>query len=397
MTTPLDSDPLGGPYTLADYGMMLAANVRSTAIVEALRATVRPGSVIVELGAGLGIFSLVACRFGAARAYGIESHPLVGMASLLAEDNGYGDRVIAIHGDSMEVTLPERVDVLLADLRGALPFYRRSVASIMDARDRFLKPGGVVIPRRDRLWAAVVSAPDIHAEITGPWREPPLGLDLHRAAEIAIHEWIPTAVPARHLVSHASSWAVLDYATVTEPRAQGRAECVVKRDGPAHGLCVWFDTELAPGVEFSCAPGAPPTIYRRAFFPWPDAVTLDAGDVVTVDFHVTPNGAEYTWTWESTVRSSAGQTRASWRQSTFLGQPFPASALRRRAHTYVPKIAPEGEITRTILGLVDGSRPLGELASQLMARFPERFADWHAALDRVAEAVTRAGGEFLDD
>ena len=54
-------------YTVDSFGRMIADPARSTAYAEALRRCVRPGDVVVDLGAGTGAFSLLACRLGAGR------------------------------------------------------------------------------------------------------------------------------------------------------------------------------------------------------------------------------------------------------------------------------------------------------------------------------------------
>ena len=61
-----------------------------------------------------------------------------------------------IQGLSTRVQLPEKADLIVSEIHGILPPYQRSLFSIMDARDRFLGPGGSLIPRREMLWAALV-------------------------------------------------------------------------------------------------------------------------------------------------------------------------------------------------------------------------------------------------
>src|SRR5215831_18693579 len=110
------------PYALRDYGTMIADQARTTAYVEALRRAVRPGDVVLDLGAGTGIFSLLACRFGARRVHACDTNAAVEVARELARSNGFADRIVCHEGPSQLLTLPEPVDVLVWDVRGALPF-----------------------------------------------------------------------------------------------------------------------------------------------------------------------------------------------------------------------------------------------------------------------------------
>lgn len=374
-----------GAYSLREYGAMFAAPVRSRALVAALEATVGPGTRVAELGAGPGLYALLACRLGAERVYAIEVSPVLELAPLLAADNGMADRLVCIRDLSTRITLPERVDVLLADLRGVLPFFHGSVRSIIDARERFLKPGGVIMPRRDTLWAAVVHAPAPYEGIVGPWTSAARGLELRRGLEVALNNWVGVSAEPGQLLSPPASWGTIDYATVTEPRLSGTATCTVARAGTAHGMCAWFDTEIHSGIAFSNAPGAPSTLYGQAFFPWLEPVAVDAGDVVHVRFQVLPGRPDSIWTWDTSVATAAGELRASFRQSTFFGYVFPADDVRRRGDSHVPALSVSGRVARDVLAQIDGARSLGEIAAEIRERYPDRFPDWIAALERVAD------------
>jgi len=146
-------------YSIADYGGMIADHARMEAYAQALRAVVRPESVVVDLGAGTGIFALLACRFGARRVYAIEPNDAIEAAREMARASGCADRIVFLQEVSTRATLPERADIIVSDLRGWLPLFGLHLPSIVDARERFLAPAGTLIPLQDTLWAAVVEAP----------------------------------------------------------------------------------------------------------------------------------------------------------------------------------------------------------------------------------------------
>jgi hypothetical protein len=294
---------------------------------------------------------------------------------------------VCIRALSTRVTLPERVDVLLSDLRGVLPFHCGSVESVVDARERFLKPDGLIIPRRDTLWAAVAQAPKSYDSIVRPWTEPPHGLDLRRGRELAVNNWRGDAGDDDRMLSAAVEWGVVDYATVRDGRLTGTVVCPIARPARAHGMFAWFDTELIDGVAFSNVPGGPKSLYGRAFFPWPEPYDLAHGDVVETTFRVMPGRTDSEWTWETRIRDGAGVERANFRQSTFLGQVLPSEDMKRRADSHTPTLSIDGRIDRDILLMVDGHHTLRDIAVRLRDRYPDLFPDWQAALGRVAETT----------
>ena len=140
---------------------MIADATRMGAFARALGQAIKPGAVVIDIGTGTGICALLACRHGARRVYAIEPDDAIQVAREIAAANGYADRIEFIQAISTQVTLPERADVIVSDLGGVLPWFQRHIPSIVDARARFLAPGGVLIPQQDVGWAAVVEAHEL--------------------------------------------------------------------------------------------------------------------------------------------------------------------------------------------------------------------------------------------
>ena len=133
-------------YLLDEFGDMIADKARFGAYADAIQRAVRPGDVVVDLGCGPGIFALLACRAGAKRVYAIDAGEVIHFARQLAAANGFADRIEFFHGDSRQMQLAERANVLVSDVRGALPLFADALPSIEDARERFLVKGGAQIP-----------------------------------------------------------------------------------------------------------------------------------------------------------------------------------------------------------------------------------------------------------
>jgi protein arginine N-methyltransferase 1 len=375
-------------YSVHDYGLMIADRVRMEAYSHALRLAVRPGSAVLDLGAGAGIFSLLACRFGARRVYAIEPESIIQVGREIAAANGYGERIVFLPQRAEQVELPERVDVIVSDLRGALPCFADHLPVLVDARQRFLASRGAMIGKRDTVWAAVVEAPEMYRHHFAGWDEAALGFDQQAARCIVANNWSNGRFLPEQLLVEPCCLATFDYETIAGPDLSATASWTMARPGTAHGLVVWFDAVLAEGVGFSNAPGQPEMIYSNVFCPWPEPVDLDAGDQVKVTFEARFVGRDYVWRWDSSI-SGPQEVRAGFQQTSFLGGPVSPATLRRLALQHRAVLGEDGQIDRFILSAMNGRASLGTIARRVLARFPGRFANLKAAMSRVGELSVR--------
>jgi len=369
-------------YSLGAYGSMIADRVRIDAYAAALRKTVRAGSIVVEIGTGPGIFAVLACQFGASRVYAIEPAEIVQVAREVAAANGCADKIEFLEELSTRVTLPARADVILSDLRGVLPLFQHHIPAIVDARRRLLAPSGTMIPQEDTLWAAIVEAPKRYEELVGPWEDNPLGQDLGPARQLAVNNIEKVSVNPGQLLTAHRLWTTVDYASVENQDVRGELEWTVERAGTGHGIVVWFDTDLAEGVGFSNAPGAPETVYGSLFFPWTQPATLAQGQTVCVSLAAKLVENEYVWRWTTCIkpleRSSASLIH--FEQSQLAGAVLSTTQLHRIAADYIPQLSEEGLLRRRAFELMDGRASLEEIAHRLTAEFPRRFSSWQQAL-----------------
>ena len=140
---------------------MICDRVRTEAFKRAIDSVVRSGDVVLDAGAGSGILSVFAARAGAARVYAVEQTSVAVLAQELAAANGVSEIVRVIHGDVMDVELPERVDVIVSEWLGGFGIDEGMLVPVIAARDRWIEPGGVMIPHSVTAWAALVHDRDL--------------------------------------------------------------------------------------------------------------------------------------------------------------------------------------------------------------------------------------------
>ena len=104
--------------TIASHARMALDAVRNDAYARALRQVVRPDSVVLDLGAGTGVFGLMAARMGARRVYLVEPTDVITVAQEIADANGLHDVVTCLHGRLEDVVVPEPADGLSPGFMG---------------------------------------------------------------------------------------------------------------------------------------------------------------------------------------------------------------------------------------------------------------------------------------
>ncbi len=375
-------------YSLGQYGDMIVDSVRRGPYTQAIEAVVRPGSVVVDLGSGPGFFALIACRAGARRVYAIDLAEIVQFGRGFATANGFSDRIEFLHGDSRNIQLPERADVIVSDIRGALPFSGHSLLSLEDARQRFLGEGGAMIPQRDTLYAAIVEAEKTYDEIRLPWQKLEKDLDLSSALPFVLNDLHSTDLTENQLVTKPQPWWVIEYMKSPSIRAASTLHFRATRSATAHGIAVWFATELFGKIGFSCAPGRK-TVYGHSFLPWLQPVTVSAGQEIEVELHADLVGGDYIWRWETKICEEGNGVVHHFQQSTLQGALFSPQWLRRHAMDFVPVLSEAGEAERWLLEAMDGNAPLQEIASAAAERFPKVFRRQEEAFRRVAELAEK--------
>ena len=282
---------------------MIRDRVRTDAFQRAINSVVRPGDTVLDVGAGSGILSMFAARAGAARVYAVERTPIAALAEQLAAANDVADIVTVIHGDVIDIELPEPVDVIVSEWLGGFGIDEGMLAPVIAARDRWLKPGGVMIPHTVTAWTALVHDRYL-ADMIEFLREDPFGLKLEVLVEDTVNEIIYSGT-FRHLAADdvrsepRQLWTTnADRIPLEQAQAPHQAETLlpVHDHGTANALALWFSAELAPGISLSVGPGDPPTHWGMTTAPLRSPVQLTPGMVIRARVRTAPARPIGTWT-----------------------------------------------------------------------------------------------------
>jgi protein arginine N-methyltransferase 1 len=371
-------------YNLAGYGSMIASEPRMGAYSAAIERSITPGCRVIDLGAGPGLFALLACQYGAGHVVVIEPDASIHVAKQAARDNGFADRITFVRDISQNWSTEDKADVVISDIRGVMPLFEHHIPTIKDVRARLLKPGGAQIPGVDHIYTALVEAPETYAKHLGPWQDKPYGIDMSAAHGYANNSWSKTYLQSDALVSASQLFTKLDYKTVADTNYRKTLSFKITRTSTVHGILMWFETELVSGVGFSNAPGAPEQIYGQAFFPLERPVELGEGTEVNTDISANYIDGDYVWSWVFRATGSDGQAHA-FRQSSFKSNIIVPEMLAPRAATFCPPKRNAQDIDIFCISKFDGETDLSTISEQLMIQFPQDFETKSKALNHVAK------------
>jgi SAM-dependent methyltransferase len=288
---------------LNHHRLMLADRLRMEAFAAAIKARVRPGMRVLDLGTGTGILAMWAAQAGA-EVVAVEPHAVIEVARRVAADNGLADRVRFVREDSREVALEddEKVELVISECMGNF-FVTDEMQPVLRDLPRLMKAGGETLPRRISLHLAAATLP-LWRELAF-WDEPVGGLDYTAARAFAEQAAYVVHCEPDFIATDAAQ--VADFALVEAPDTFALAcTLTATRNVTLHGLIGWFDADLAPDVTLSTAPGNR-THWGQMLFPLPET-PVAAGGRVEVRLTLAMDAALRShFRWEGRVEARSGE------------------------------------------------------------------------------------------
>jgi protein arginine N-methyltransferase 3 len=246
MTTP-NEETLTTPDI---HETMLKDTVRTDAYRDFIYANkdLFKGKVVLDIGCGTGILSMFCAKAGAAKVLAVDNSDILDKARENIFNNGLDNIITCIKGKIEEVTLPvDKVDIIVSEWMGYCLLYEAMLPSVFFARDRYLKPDGLLVPSHSSMWVAPVSDAEYVAESINFWRDV-YGFDMKAMQRGTLTDARMTVMPADAVCGSATAFRMLDLHTakvedlVFEDKWQTTLADNV--DG-LDGFLVWFDCFFA--------------------------------------------------------------------------------------------------------------------------------------------------------
>lgn len=353
---------------------------RNQAYYEALKQVITPESVVLDLGAGLGILGMLAAQLGAKRVYLVEPEAIIQVAKNIAQQNGYGDRIQCLQGTIEEVDLPEPVDVIISVFTGNFLLQEDLLPSLFYARDKYLKPGGVMIPSAARMEAVPVSAPEIYQKNIACWSEPHFGIDHSEARQYvsqSVYFTRSELAQAQYLAQPAQLLA-MDFHQCQSTNCNVEITYTIKEPGLCHGWVGWFTMELG-NQWLSTAPHEPPVHWSSAFLPLDPPLEIHQETKVLFKLQRPIFGD---WSWRVTTAQETQQ------HSTFFSLPLNLKAIKQQSLEYQPQLSEKGKAALYVLSHSDGTLSIQQLSNHLIKEYPQLFPQPEKVLNFVRKLVT---------
>ncbi|XP_053112282.1 protein arginine N-methyltransferase 8 isoform X7 [Hemicordylus capensis] len=205
------------------------------------------------------------------------------------------DHIITIFKGKVEETeLPvDKVDIIISEWMGYCLFYESMLNTVIFARDKWLKPGGLMFPDRAALYVVAIEDRQ-YKDFKIHWWENVYGFDMTCIRDVAMKEPLVDIVDPKQVVTNACLVKEVDIYTVKqEELAFTSAFCLqIQRNDYIHALVTYFNIEFTKchkKMGFSTAPDAPYTHWKQTVFYLEDYLTVRRGEEIYGTISMKPN------------------------------------------------------------------------------------------------------------
>lgn len=266
--------------------LMIADEARNTAYERAIGRAVKPGDLVLEIGTGSGLLSMMAARAGAERIITCEMVGLIARtAKEVIERNAFSERITVFHKMSTKlevgVDLPRRADVLISEILDAGLLGEGVIDSIEHARQHLICSHARCIPQAATIRGFLVECP-LH------WRAKRMsdisGLDLSAFAKLNPYKMMTVTQDDGDLNQLSETVDIFRFDfTSSVPRKGSEQRLIeVQKSGVCHGMCYWFDLHLDEIVTLQRGPDRSGDHWRNVLFFFDEAVPVGPGTSVDI-------------------------------------------------------------------------------------------------------------------
>ena len=259
--------------------------------------------VVLDVGCGTGILSIFAVKAGAAHVYAVDAAGVAVYAQEIVQQNGFAEKITVIRSKMEEVDLTKisadpnfKVDIIVSEWMGYCLLYESMMETVIYARDRWLKPGGLVLPDKFQMFVAGVDDSTNLRQYKKLWWKDVYGLDMSCLGKNFLIEPLVDCSPKEMITTQPCLFKEFDLCicTLEEATFANQYKLKMAKNGKIDALCIWFDVRfdfgLSHKVMFSTGPyGEAETHWKQTIFQIDGEYCLIEGDTLEGTIAVRPN------------------------------------------------------------------------------------------------------------
>lgn len=294
----IEVDPKLSPLLFRFIGVhknMMEDKIRVESYNRAIKEEVKKGDVVLDIGTGTGILAFFSVLAGAKKVYAVESAPIISLARKVARYNELLDKIEFLRGNLRNIDLPEKVDLIVTETLGHFAIDENIVNTLMDARKRFLKKQGKIIPRNIKLFLAPVDDSSAYKQIK--W-DKKFGIDFSPIDKVSLNKAYLIQGKVKGILANPEEILEVDLRTNGSYNLYGMTKFKIKRTGCIYGLRGWFYSQLSDSVAIDTSPFKSDTIWQNVFFPVEKTINVTREDVITIEFWADSNTSNFSWKWK---------------------------------------------------------------------------------------------------
>lgn len=357
---------------------MFFDDLRNKYYSDAICSAVKKSSIVLDLGAGLGLHGFIAAMKGARKVYLVEPESIIDIANQLVKANNLTNRMECIHGNIEEVNLPKKVDIIISVFTGNFLLTEDLLPSLFYARDQYLLPQGKLIPDRAIMEVAPVSVPEHYAKHVDSWTNNIRGLDFSLVRRFAANTiyFDPHEKKDTEFLSDPVEILDLDFMTATDASCRSKIKVEISQNGLCHGWLGWFRIHVGD-KWLSTSPKELQTHWRQAFLALEKPINVTKGDILSFELS-RPEFGEWSWAVEY------GDEYQN--QSTFLSEPITPATLHKKSDNYMPLLSQKGTAIQDVLVRMNGNQTTETIVEYLLKEHYQLFPSRKRA-DRFVKSI----------
>lgn len=250
--------------------------------------------IILDVGCGTGILSMFAVQAGAKHVYAVDCSSIIEQATRIVRDNGMSDKITLIQGKMEEIDLPvDKVDIIVSEWMGYFLLYESMLNTVIRARDKWLKPEGIVFPDKAVMYLCAVEDEQMKYERVDFW-ENVYGFDMSALKEVALKEPVVDIVDPKLVVTNSVPILNIDLQNCTEEDLSFTSpfRLSAKRRDYIHSFVAYFEcafTRVHKPLGFSTSPFSKYTHWKQTIFYLNEPISICEGEELVGRISCKPN------------------------------------------------------------------------------------------------------------